>query len=145
MERSNMWSILFKTTQKILQIHKKRKVYKQARVLLQPDQRRKQNLNQEYSLGQQQPYQYMIEDGLTLNHQNKILPRTIFRRKWSIFFDTIKRHSEKKMEQFHSTDSNFIFEIIIHKNKFGLMSVGKFVWMQEEVRKEDITIALMIW
>ena len=41
----------------------------------------KANHNREYSLVQQQPYQYMKEDGLTLNHQNKILPHTIFRRK----------------------------------------------------------------
>ena len=41
----------------------------------------------------------MKEDGLTLSHQNKILPRTIFRRKWSIFFDTIKRYRGKTMEQ----------------------------------------------
>ena len=53
--------------------------------------RQKQNHNREYLLVQQQPYQYMKEDGLTLNHQNKILLHTIFRRKWSIFFDKIKR------------------------------------------------------
>ena len=58
--------------------------------------------NQEYSLVQQQPYQYMKEDGSTLNHRNKILPRTISRRKSSIFFDTIRRYSEKKMEQLNS-------------------------------------------
>ena len=68
-----------------------------------PDQRQKQNLNRGHSLVQQQPYQYMKEDGLTLSHQNKILPRTMFRRKWSIFFDTIKRYSEKTMEQLNST------------------------------------------
>ena len=49
--------------------------------LLQPDQRQKQNHNRENSLVQQQPYLYMKEDGLTLSHQNKILPRTISRRK----------------------------------------------------------------
>ena len=38
-------------------------------------------LNRENSLVQQQPYQYMKEDGLTLSHQNEILPRMIFRRK----------------------------------------------------------------
>ena len=63
----------------------------------------KQNLNQEYSLGRQQPYQYMKEYGLILNHQSKISSRTISRRKLSIFFDTIKRYSEKKMEQLNST------------------------------------------
>ena len=42
------------------------------------------------------------EDGLTLNHQNKILLRTISRRKSLIFFDTIRRYSEKKMEQLNS-------------------------------------------
>ena len=55
--------------------------------------------NREYSLVQQQPFPYMKEDGLTLSHQNKILPRTISRRKSLIFFDGIKRYSEKKMEQ----------------------------------------------
>ena len=67
-----MWSILFKTTQKFLQIHKKSEFHKQAQVWLQPGQRQKQNLNREYSLGRQQPYQYMREDGLTLNHQNNL-------------------------------------------------------------------------
>ena len=45
MEQSNMWTILLQTTQKILQIHKKRKMYQQAQVWLQPGQRQKQNLN----------------------------------------------------------------------------------------------------
>ena len=48
------------------------------------------------------------------------------------------------MEQLNSTKSNSIFEIIIHKYKFGLMIVGKLVWLQEEVRKRDISIALII-
>ena len=48
------------------------------------------------------------------------------------------------MEQLNSTKSNSIFETIIHKYKFGLMIVGKLVWLQEEVRIEDISIALMI-
>ena len=51
MERSNVWAILFKTTQKFLQIHKKSKYHKQASRWLQPDQRQKQNPNREYSLG----------------------------------------------------------------------------------------------
>ena len=41
MERSNMWSIQFKTTQKFLQIHKKSEYHKQASRWLQPDQRQK--------------------------------------------------------------------------------------------------------
>ena len=52
--------------------------------------------------GTTKPYQYTKEDGLTLSHQNKILPRTISRRKSSIFFDTIKRYIENKMEQLNS-------------------------------------------
>ena len=46
--------------------------------------------------------QYMKEDGLILSYQNKILPRTISRRKSSIFFDIIRRYIEKKMEQLNS-------------------------------------------
>ena len=60
-----MWSILFKTTQKFLQIHNKSEYHKQASKCLQPGQRQKQNHNREYSLLQRQPYQYMKEDGLT--------------------------------------------------------------------------------
>ena len=85
------------------------------------------------------------KDGLTLNHQNKILLRTISRRESLIFFDTIKRYSEKKMEQFNSTKSNSIFRIIIHKYSIGLMIDGKLVWLQEEDPNEDISIALIIW
>ena len=48
------------------------------------------------------------------------------------------------MEQLNSTELNSIFEVILHKYKFGLMIVGKLVWLQEEVQKEDISIALMI-
>ena len=48
------------------------------------------------------------------------------------------------MEQFNSGELNFIFEIIPHKYSIGLMSVGNLVWQQEEVRKEDISIALII-
>ena len=48
------------------------------------------------------------------------------------------------MEQLNSTKSNSIFEIIIHKYDIGLTIVGKLVGLQEEVRKEDISIALII-
>ena len=48
------------------------------------------------------------------------------------------------MEQFNSGELHFIFEIIRHKYSVGLMSVGNLVWQQEEVRKGDISIALII-
>ena len=48
------------------------------------------------------------------------------------------------MERLNFTKLSSIFEIIIHTYNFGLMIVGKLVWQQEEVRKEDISIALMI-
>ena len=51
---------------------------------------------------------------------------------------------EKMMERLKFTKSNSIFEIVVHKYKFGLMIVGKLVWQQEEVRKEDISIALIL-
>ena len=53
MERSIMGSIQFKTIQKILQIHKKSKFHKQARVWLQSGERQKQNLNRGNLLAQQ--------------------------------------------------------------------------------------------
>ena len=37
----------------------------------------------------------------------------------------------------------FIFEIIPHKYSIGLMIVGNLVWQQEEVRKGEISTALI--
>ena len=49
------------------------------------------------------------------------------------------------MEQLNSTELNSIFEIILHKYSIGLMIFGKLVvWQQEEDRKEDINVALII-
>ena len=39
---------------------------------------------------------------------------------------------------------SFIFEINSHNFLIGQMSVGKFAWQQEEVQKEDISIALIM-
>ena len=49
------------------------------------------------------------------------------------------------MEHFNPGELNFIFEIIPHKYSIGLMSVGNLVCQQEEVRKGDISVALIIW
>ena len=81
---------------------------------------------------------------LMLSHQNQLSLHTKYRRKWSVFFDTIKQYSGKTMEQFNSGELNFIFEINSHKYSIDLMSVGNLVWQQEEVQKEDISIALII-
>ena len=140
-----MWTILLKTIQKFLQIHKKSKFHKQAQTWLQPCQMQKQNLNRKKLLGRQATYQYIKEDGLTLSHPSKISIRTISRRKSSIFFDTIKNYIESKMEQSNSTKSNSIYEIILFQYKIGLMIDGKLVWLQEEDRNEAISIALIIW
>ena len=48
------------------------------------------------------------------------------------------------MEQFNSGESSFIFGINFHKFLVGQMIVGNLVWQQEEVRKGDISIALII-
>ena len=48
------------------------------------------------------------------------------------------------MEQLNSTKSNSNFEVILHKYSIGLMIVGKLVWQQEAVQKEDISIALIL-
>ena len=90
-----------------------------------------------------QLFHYVKENGLTLNHQNRISSLTIYRRKSLIFFDTIRSYIEKKMEQFNSTKLNS--ETIIHKYRIGPMIDGKLVWLQEEDPNEDISIALIIW
>ena len=48
------------------------------------------------------------------------------------------------MERLNFTESSSIFEIIVHKYSIGLMIVGKLVLLLEKVRREDISIALII-
>ena len=48
------------------------------------------------------------------------------------------------MEQLNFTQSNSIFEVIIHRYIIGLMIDGKLVWLKEEDQNEDISIALII-
>ena len=92
------WVRISNGTVKFVKIHKKSKFHKQAQVWLQPGQRLKQNLKREYSLGRQQPYQYMKEYGLTLSHQNKILPLMISRRKSLIHNQTLQREEDGAIE-----------------------------------------------
>ena len=122
----------------------KMKRNKQVSRLLQPDQRQKQNHKRGNLLTHQVSYRCMKENGLTLSHQNQPSLHTTYRRKLTVFFDTIKQYSGKRMEQFNSGELNFIFEINPLKYSIGLMSVGNLVWQQEEVQKGDISIALTI-
>ena len=113
-----------------------------TQVWLQPGQTKKQNPNREDSLVQQQPYQYTKEDGLTLSHQNKILPRTISRRMSLIFFDTIRRYSGKKMEQLNSVESNSIFEIIIQKYELVRWSLASLFGRRRRFEKK---MSVLLW
>ena len=70
----------------------------------------------------------MKESELILDQQNPLSLRTRSRRKLAIFFDTVKRYSEKMTEQFNSGDSSFIFGINFHKTNIGRMIVGKHAW-----------------
>ena len=55
---------------------------------------------------------------------------------------TLQREEDGAIE-FYKIKNSFL-EIIIHKYIFGLMIVGKLVWLQEEDQNEDISIALII-
>ena len=67
-------------------------------------------------------------------------------------YDLIEESDQSSSTQSNSTagrrwsnsiELNFIFEIIIHKDRIGLMIDGKFVWPQKEDEKEDISVALI--
>ena len=87
----------------------------------------------------------MKEDGLTLNHQNKILPRWHLEESDQSSSTQSEVTARRRWSNRIFTELNSIFEIIIHNYRIGLMIVGKLVRLQEEVRNEDISIALIIW
>ena len=131
-----MKSIQTTTIQKLLQIHMKNKRRKQVSRLLQPDQRRKQNV----LVGTTATIPIHERMWIDIEPSEQNLAAYEVSKK----VNSLLRHNGKTMEQFNSTELNSIFEIIIHKYSIALMSVGILVWQQEEVRKEDISIALMI-
>ena len=54
---------------------------------------------------------------------------------------TLQREEDGAIEFYRI---KFIFEIIVHKYRFGLMIDGRLVWLQAEDPNEDISIALII-
>ena len=57
---------------------------------------------------------------------------------------SLLRHNQTVQREKDGAIEFYVFEIILHKYSIGLMIVGKLVWQQEEVRKGDISIALII-
>ena len=138
-----MWSIQITTIQKLLQIHMKIKSHKRVSRLLQPDQRQKQNHKREP----------VDTPSIIPMHERKwidIEPSAPTLAAYDVSKKVISllRHNQTVQReedgQFNSGELNFIFEIIPHKYSFGLMSVGNLAWQQEEARKGDISIALII-
>ena len=118
---------------------------KQAPRLLQPDQRQKAKPQPRVLVGTTATLPIHERRWIDIDpSEQNLASYHLSAESGSIFFDTIKRYRGKKMERLNFTKSNSIFEIIIHKYNFGLTIVGKLVWQQEEVRKYDISIALMI-
>ena len=86
----------------------------------------------------------MKESGLKRNQEIVLSQRKRFRRKQSIFFDTLRQYNDKKTEQFNSGELRIIFRVNFQKLLIGPTIVGKHVWQQEEERKGYFSIALMI-
>ena len=140
-----MWSIQITTIQKFLQIHMKIKRHKQVSRLLQPDQRQKQNHKRGNLLIRQVSYRCTKENGLTLRPSEPTLASYDVSKKVISLLrhnQTVQREEDGAIQfwriKFHLRNQSSQSTCI------GLMSVGKLVWQQEEVRKEDISIALII-
>ena len=83
------------------------------------------------------------EIGSILNQGNILSPSTRFRRKWFIFFVIVNKYIEEDgAVQFWRIEG--IFRVNFHKFHMSLTIDGKHVWQQEEERKGDISIALII-
>ena len=135
--RSNMWSIQIKTIQKFLQIHKKIKCHARSKAKAKTTTERTCWYNSYHTDARKK-----MDRHWAIRTNSRCV--RCLEESDRVFFDTIKQYSEKKMEQLNSTELNSIFEIILQKYSIGQMIVGKLVWPQEEVRKGDISIALII-
>ena len=126
-----------------LQIHKKMKCHKQVLSrLLQPDQRQKANPQQREPVNT--PTTIPMHERRWIEPSEQTL--SAYDLSWKVI--SLLRHNQTVQReedgQFNSIELNFIFEIIPHKYSIGLMIVGNLVRQQEEVRKEDVSIALII-
>ena len=106
MDQTNSWLIQTTTTQKFLKISLKNKRYNWMWRILHADQRQKQNRKEENLLViHRASFRWLKESGLTLNQENLLSLRTRFRRKWSIFFYSLKQYNERTTERFNSGES----------------------------------------
>ena len=113
------------------------------RVILQADQRRKQNHKDAILPAHpREPYHSGRELGLVLNHENIRSPIIRCRRKLIIFFVMVA-HFEKMMERLNSGEYKIIFRNILCIVIIGRMKSGEAAWQEEEVTREDFTATML--
>ena len=113
-------------------------------VVLQADQRPKQNHNDEILPAHpQEQYLLVKEFGPMLNLENIPSPIIKCRRKWFFFF-VMEVYPEKMVEQLTSGESETIFRNISCVAIIGLTTSGRKAWQEEEETRKEFSIVLIL-
>ena len=112
------------------------------RRILYSGKRQKQNRKEENLLVVHRvSFRWKQGIGLILNQGITLSLRTKIRRKWSIFFDILRKYNEKMTERLNSGEFlKKIFRVSLHKFFVGRTINGKYVWQQEEEQKEKTVL-----
>ena len=113
-------------------------------VTLQADQRPKQNHKNEFLPAHPREL-YLLGRGLglMLNQENIRSPIIQCRRKWPIFF-VMEAYLETMMERLNSGELKIIFRIISCIVIIGLTKSGRAAWQEEEDKRKDFIIVLIL-
>ena len=104
MELSNLWSILLRTTENVADPQEEEYVPTSSGVVVAKSKAKAQHQPRESTGGTTIPLSERL--WIDIETSSKISIRTISGRKSFFFIDTIRRYSEKKMEQLNSAKKN---------------------------------------
>ena len=142
---SRIWTARTKTTtsRKPQKCSSKTMRWDWMRVILQADQRPKQNHKDEILPAHpEELYLLGKEFGPMLNQENIQSPIMKCRRNWFIFF-VMEVYLEKMMERLNSGESKTIFRNISCIVIIGLTTSGRKAWQEEEETRKDTSIVLI--
>ena len=141
---SQTWSTKSTTTTSRRSLKRRRKYlrWKRMYLLLQADQRPKQNQQDLPLLTHlQELHLFVKEYGLILNQELNPIKRTQRQKDWTLFFG-MDNYLEKKMGRSSSGDEKIIFGTNLSTLNNGLMKCGRAKWQVAEGTRNDFNIVM---
>ena len=141
---SQTWSTKSTTTTSRKPLKRRRKYFRWRRkyLLLQADQRLKQNQEDLPLLAHLEEFFLLVKQyGLILSQELNLIKHTKCQNDWLLFFVMVI-YLNHKMERLNSGDWKMIFGTNLSTLNIGLMICGRAWWQEAEATRKDFNIVL---